>query len=111
MRAIALCIVSAFCLTLCTSCKDAGNFSSDLVGEWSGPGGRSMIFYPDGRVAMRDDKGVVPNCTYTYDDVSGVVKITRPEGASTLVGEAFSKDRLRFPGTRGKPMIFIRAKT
>jgi hypothetical protein len=111
MKVIALGLVSALCLTLCTSCGEEDHWTFSVVGEWSGPNGRSMIFYHDGRVAIRDAQGVEPDGRYEYDDVRNVVKITRPEGASTLRGELHSKNRLRFEGRGGKPMIFQRRGT
>ena len=110
MRTFALGIISVLCLTLLTSCEELSS-SSSLVGEWSGPAGRSMIFYPNGRVAVRDSNGVVPNCSYEYDTMTGAVKITRPEGAGIMEAVAITKVRLEFKGQRGKSMIFNRRGT
>ena len=83
MRTIVLGIMCASCLICCTSCDEISS-SSSLVGDWGVPTGQSMIFYPDGRVAIRDANGVVPNATYVYDAMTGAVKITRPEGAGVM---------------------------
>ena len=110
MRTIALGIISALCLTLFTSCDEMST-SSFLAGAWTGPAGRSMIFYPTGRVAVRDSNGVEPNCSYAYETLNGAVTITRPEGAGTLEGVAITKDRLEFKGQRGKSLMFNRRGT
>lgn len=110
MRTLVLGIICAFCLTLFTSCDEMSS-SSFLPGEWSGPAGRSMIFYPNGRVAVRDSNGVDPNCAYEFDTLSSAVKITRPEGGGTLEAVAITRDRLEFKGQHGKTIIFNRRGT
>ena len=110
MRTMVLGMIGACCLMLCTSCDGIGG-SSPLVGEWGGSDGRSMIFYPDGRVAVRDRQGLVPNCTYRYDAVDGVVIITRPEGAGTMTGQTITAHRMEFRASTGKPIIFNRKGT
>jgi len=110
VRTIALGIISVFCLILFASCDDIGR-SSSLVGDWGGPTGQSMVFYPDGRVAIRGPSGVVPNATYEYNAATGEVKITRPEGAGIMEGVAITKVRLEFKGRRGKPLVFNRRGT
>jgi hypothetical protein len=110
VRTIAVSIISVSCLMFFASCDDISS-SSSLVGDWGGPAGQSMIFYPNGRVAIRDANGVVPNATYQYDAMTGVVKITRPEGAGVLEGVAITKVRLEFKGRHGKPLIFNRRGT
>ncbi len=91
-------------LPVCTSC--GLDPSTEILGRWADPSGRTMVFDANGRVVIRDPNRETMDCTYTYAPGLRRITIALPNGAGTLQGELLTKTRLRIGGSGGRPFIF-----